>query len=109
MSTFLKSVLPCKADSCCKSLFCRRTQWNNTFFLVIQYAVERRAPAVQIKASLSWQTLEDFTLTVSLCVSQIQPGQIVKSCQLKGAAPKQNVLPEKKKRSTGTLTLPMVN
>ena len=46
----------------------------------------------QIKASLSWQTLEDFTLTVSLCQSNSAGAHQVNACQLKGALQKQDVL-----------------
>lgn len=51
----------------------------------------RGAPAVHIKASLSWQTLEDFTLTVSLCVNQIKPGHMqAEKSQTKTKSPSRN-------------------
>lgn len=47
----------------------------------------------QIKASLSWQALEDFTLTVSLCQSNSAGAHHqVNACQLKGVLQKQDVL-----------------
>ena len=104
--------IPNKPHSCRKSLFCRETQWNNKFFLVIRYAVERWAPAVQIKVSLSWQTLENFTLTVTLCVNQTQPAHIMKQMHVSLKEPHQNKMSfqygtlRKRKCSTGTITWP---
>lgn len=77
-------------------------------------AVERWAPNAQIKVSLSWQTLEDFTLTVSLCVNQIQPQHIVKQRHVSLKDFYQNKMSFhygtlwKRKGWTGTITLSVV-
>lgn len=74
-------------------VFLKKTHSGTTGFPWF-YAVERQDPSAHIKETLSWQALEDDTLTVSLTVTQTQPQRFIKEKHVKSHTKTKNVLPE---------------